>query len=138
MCVDEYDDYSSDRIVLGYSSSDAAVGTCVREMVAKAVIGAPVDADTKVLKNTAVERSGKRTVVRFTVSQTWPETESLDGPWRIMWAVGNVAAGAGGAGGCAAEPAYHGINRGVAPLKWLESLGSTPCAYSPTEHMGEL
>ena len=42
MCVDSYDNYTSNRIALGYASS--TYGSCVREMVATEYVGAPQDA----------------------------------------------------------------------------------------------
>jgi hypothetical protein len=126
MCIDSFDNFTSDRIALGYTSN----GGCVREMVAKNIVGSPEDVDYKILKGTSVERSGDRTILRFTISQHWqyPEanmTGSHDGPYRIMWAIGKVT----GDHGCGATIGYHFNQRGVAPLQWLTS-GSTPCNWT--------
>lgn len=138
MCVDSYDNYTSDRIALGYASSS---GSCMREMVSKNYAAAPVDVDYKILKNTSVERSSGRTILRFTVSQHWPDKKFSimpDGEFRIMWAIGKVQ----GEQGCTAALNYHGVNRGTSPLYWLDALyaGQSPassgCKYSEYE-MGE-
>merc|ERR1719158_2077705 len=53
MCVDAFDNFTTDRIALGYTAN----GGCVREMVKPAssgVIGDPIDTDFKILKNTSV------------------------------------------------------------------------------------
>jgi len=122
MCVDSFDNFTSDRIALAYTGN----GGCVREMVAENIIGAPSDADYKILKSTSVERSGDRTIMRFTVSQHWQDpTDETDGPFRIMWAIGQVTGGSD----CTATIGYHSNHRGVAPLTWL-SIGSTPCTFS--------
>jgi len=123
MCIDAFDNYTSDRIALGYTAN----GGCFREMVSKDLVGTPLDVDYKILRNTSVERSKDRTILRFTVSQHWlyPNASSLgskDGPFRIMWAIGEVTGG----NACSATIGYHFNHRGVAPLKWLTS-GSTPC-----------
>jgi len=128
MCMDAFDNYTSDRIALGYTAN----GGCVREMVAKNYVGTPSDVDYKILKGTSVERSGGRTTLRFTISQHWlyPNASSLgskDGPWRIMWAIGQVSGG----DACAASVGFHFNHRGVAPLKWLTS-GSTSCTSPPS------
>lgn len=129
MCVDEYDNFTSDRMAVGYSAN----GGCVREMVTSKVIGAPSDASYKILKNTGVERSGDRTILRFTASQHWPRAKLFtDGPFRVMWAIGKVSAGKG----CQSEIGYHFNHRGVAPTQWLTTLGSTPCKYNPAEMAG--
>merc|ERR1712100_846872 len=52
MCVDSFDNFTSDRIALGYTAG----GGCVREMVAKELIGTPADVDFKILKDTSIER----------------------------------------------------------------------------------
>jgi hypothetical protein len=135
MCVDKYDSFASDRIAIGYAGGSA---TCFREMVSRNIVGAPVDvpADSLTLKDTAVTRQAKRTVLKFTVSQHWNATMPIDGPWRIMWAIGSVTPGATA---CTSTLGYHTKNRGVAPLLWLQevetggSIGSTACKYSPTE-----
>jgi hypothetical protein len=135
MCVDPYDNFTSDRIALGYASSSQ--GACVREMVMKDVVGEPSDVNYGILKNTSVERAGDRTIVRFTVSQHWPAKNASaiidDGPFRVMWAIGKVS----GDNGCGATIGFHGIQRGVAPINWLETLGSVACNYSAFE-MGEM
>merc|ERR1712151_901121 len=61
MCVDAYDNFTSDRIAVGYTAN----GGCVREMMTNKVIGAPSDADYNILKHTSVERSGDRSILRF-------------------------------------------------------------------------
>jgi hypothetical protein len=124
MCIDAFDNFSSDRIALGYTAN----GGCFREMVSEHLVGTPSDVDHKILRNTSVERSNGRTILTFTISQHWlyPNASSLgskDGPFRIMWAIGQVSGGSG----CSATIAYHSNLRGVAPLKWLTS-GSTPCS----------
>merc|ERR550539_693173 len=132
MCVDSYDNFTSDRIALGYASSS---GGCVRELTMTEVIGPPTDADYKILSHTSAERVDDRTVIRFTVSQHWPEKKLSvmpDGFFRVMWAIGKVTGGKG----CTASINYHGVTRGVAPVDWLLALGSTPCIYNPAE-MGE-
>lgn len=122
MCVDPFDNFTSDRIAVGYTAN----GGCVREMVSKNLIGAPVDAKYKILRSTSVQRSGGRTILRFTVSQHWqPKKDEVDGPWRIMWAIGKVTGGSE----CTADIGYHDHHRGVAPLKWLQ-IGSTACRFS--------
>lgn len=133
MSIDAHDNFTSDRIALGYSSPSS--GACVREMVAKDIVGAPEDVEYRILSNTSVERSAGRTTVRFTVSQRWPNEKQLDGPFRMMWAIGAVTASANG-DSCSATIGYHDKNRGVAPLEWLVAIGSSPCKYDPTE-MGE-
>ena len=45
-----------------------------------------------------------------------------------MWAVGAISGGAGSAGGCNATLGFHDINRGVAPLEWLQ-INSSPCTF---------
>merc|ERR1712039_156180 len=89
------------------------------------------DADYKILKTTSVERSGERTILRFTVSQHWPKV-TFDGPFRVMWAIGKVSTGTG----CTSDIGYHFNKRGVAPVEWLFTLGSTACTFNPNE-MGE-
>jgi hypothetical protein len=134
MCVDSYDNFTSDRIALGYASS--SYGGCVREMVSKNYVGTPVDVDYKILSKTSVERAGDRTVLRFTIKQHWlvPQDPLLpDGPFRLMWAIGKVS----GSSGCAADIGYHAHRRGVSPLDWLVILGALPCTFSPFE-MGDL
>jgi hypothetical protein len=84
MCVDEYDNFTSDRIALGYATSSH--GACVREMVSKDVVGEPSDAALKILSGTAVQRRGNRTVMKFTVPQHWPKKTALDGFFRVMCA----------------------------------------------------
>jgi hypothetical protein len=133
MCVDSFDNFTSDRIALGYTAG----GGCLREMVSKNIVGAPVDADYKILKDTSVERVGGRTVLHFTVSQHWQWDDGLnktDGPWRIMWAIGKVTPISGNdmLTPCAATIGYHAEHRGVAPLNWL-SIGSTPCKFEDDE-----
>jgi hypothetical protein len=139
MCVDSYDNFTSDRIALGFTSN----GGCVREMTTDKVIGAPVDVDYKILKATSIERAGDRTILRFTVSQHWPKSEALklnDGPWRMMWAIGKVFGPRGASIGAPMDTTckdvgigYHSNHRGVSPLEWLLTLGSTPCNYSSYE-----
>jgi hypothetical protein len=147
MCVDSYDNYTSDRIALGYTSGN---GGCVREMIVKqnpSAVGAPIDVDYKIMKNTTVERSNGRTIVRFTVPQHWPKADGFpktimpDGEWRIMWAIGKVTQPQNG---CSAELSYHGVDRGVSPLYWLDLLyfgqspGSLPCmgGFNEYEYSG--
>jgi len=130
MCVDSFDNFTSDRIALGYASSS---GSCVREMISKNLVGNPSDVDYKILKKTSVERHGGRTIVRFTVSQYWPKNGKFDGPFRVMWAIGKVSGG----NGCAADIGYHFAKRGVAPISWLAAINSLPCAFSSYE-MGEM
>lgn len=131
MCVDSYDNFSSDRIAVGYTAN----GGCVREMIADKVIGAPSDVDYKILKSTSVERSGDRTILRFTVSQTWGRgfrrSHAFDGAFRLMWSIGKVSGGNGN--GCTSDLGYHFNKRGVAPLEWLLTLGSTPCTFNGNE-----
>jgi len=134
MCVDAFDNFTSDRIALGYGSSARG---CVREMISKDIVGPPVDVDYKILKKTSVERQAGRTVVRFTVSQHWPTASHFDGPFRVMWAIGKVTGDRTGESACGADIGYHGVNRGVAPISWLGTLGSLPCRYSSYE-MGEM
>jgi hypothetical protein len=64
-------------------------------------------------------------VMRFTLSQHWPEALPSDGYFRVMWAQGAVS---GSDRGCAADLGFHGINRGVAPLEWLNH-NSRPCVF---------
>jgi len=127
MCVDSYDNFTSDRIAVGYTAN----GGCVREMTTDQVIGAPSDADFRLLKGTSVERSAGRTVMRFTISQHWSRT-TLDGPFRVMWAIGKIGSRQG-SDACAASLSYHFNQRGVAPIKWLGTLGSTGCKFDPQE-----
>jgi len=126
MCVDAFDNFTSDRIALGYTSN----GGCVREMVAENLVGAPRDVDYKILKATSIERNGGRALLRFTISQhwQWDDDNRIDGPWRIMWAIGKVSPIAGNAmlDACTATIGYHSQHRGVAPLRWLQA-GSTSC-----------
>lgn len=129
MCVDSYDNFTSDRIALGYASS--SFGACVREMTMKDIIGQPTDVAHKILSKTTVERTGGRTVLRFTVSQHWPE-KAPDGVFRLMWAIGKISGG----NGCSANIGYHGVTRGVAPVDWIFVLGSLPCKYDAIE-MGD-
>lgn len=134
MCVDSYDNFTSDRIALGYASS--SYGGCVREMVSDNYVGTPRDVDYKILSKTTVERAGDRTVLRFTIMQHWrvPLDPILpDGPFRLMWAIGKVSGGSG----CTADIRYHEHRRGVSPLDWLVILGALPCRFSPFE-MGDL
>jgi hypothetical protein len=134
MCVDPYDNFTSDRIALGYASS--SYGGCVREMVSDNYVGTPRDVDYKILSKTTVERAGDRTVLRFTIMQHWrvPLDPILpDGPFRLMWAIGKVSGGSG----CTADIRYHEHRRGVSPLDWLVILGALPCRFSPFE-MGDL
>jgi len=129
MCVDPFDNFTSDRIAVGYTSNN---GGCVREMVSPNIMGAPVDADYKILKKSSIERNGDRAILRFTVSQHWPKKHLAvmpDGPFRVMWAIGKVGSG----NGCASTLGYHNNKRGVAPIDWLLVLGSTPCKYNPSE-----
>ena len=64
MGIDAYDNFTSDRIALGYASPTH--GACVREMtVQNVVVGKPTDTSFPILKQTGVERSGDRTVVRL-------------------------------------------------------------------------
>jgi hypothetical protein len=64
MCVDEYDNYTTDRIVVGYSG--AKQGACVREMVSRQLAGEPVDVpkSERMLRATSVEQRAGRTVRR--------------------------------------------------------------------------
>jgi hypothetical protein len=128
MCVDPFDNYTSDRIALGYASSS---GSCVREMVSKNVVGTPTDVDYKILKQTSVERARGRTILRFTVSQTPFKHRTFDS-FRVMWAIGKVSGGSG----CAADVGFHGSSRGVAPISWLGAINSLPCAFSSYEMDG--
>jgi hypothetical protein len=127
MCIDPFDNFTSDRIALGYT----AEGGCFREMVAKNLVGEPEDVEYKIMKNTSVERVAGRTILHFTVSQHWQEDIwPEDGPWRIMWAIGKVSRGKD-ASACSAEIKYHSNHRGVAPLMWIPEahLGSTSCTF---------
>jgi hypothetical protein len=136
MCVDKYDNFTSDRLAIGYSGG---TGACFREMVSPNLIGSPVDVPTgsKIMKNVGVTRQASRTVLKFTLSQHWPDVMPNDGPWRIMWATGKVVS----ATTCASSLGYHAKNRGVAPLYWLKAIegadgkgiGSTACKYEPGE-----
>lgn len=132
MCVDRYDDFMGDRIALGYASSSH--GSCVREMAMNGnLVGQPTDVASPVLRDTSVTRHGGRTIVRFTASQRWPTKSDRDGPFRVMWAIGSLTNG----NGCQAAFGYHGkTNKGVAPLNWLLTIGSTSCTYRASE-MGE-
>lgn len=130
MCIDSHDNFTSDRIALGYAPSDGS--GCVREMLSKNIIGAPIDVDHQILKKTSVERHGDRTILRFTVTQTPKRT--FDG-FRVMWAIGKVSGSNGN--GCSADIGYHGVKRGVAPVTWLLGLNGLPCRYSSYE-MGEM
>ena len=60
MCVDPFDNFTSDRIVVGYASSSH--GSCVREMISEDIVGTPSDVeDTRqLITKTEVERSGAR------------------------------------------------------------------------------
>jgi len=128
MCVDSFDNFTSDRIALAYTRN----GGCVREMVAENIIGAPTDVDYKILKQTSVQRSNGRTILQFAVSQHWqPPVNETDGPFRIMWAIGQVS----GDDGCSASTGYHANHRGVAPLNWLQTLGSTSCRFDDDENL---
>lgn len=93
MCVDSFDNFTSDRIALGYATSSH--GACVREMVSEGIVGAPSDVDYKILSGTTVTRSGTRTVMKFSVDQHWPDPVPTDGLFRIMWAVGAISGGSG-------------------------------------------
>jgi hypothetical protein len=135
MCVDPFDSNTSDRIALGYTAG----GGCVREMIAKDVVGAPSDVDKKVLKATSIDRVSGRTIIRFTVSQhfQFDNSSDVDGPFRIMWAIGKVTP-SDGQDACAAGLGYHTHHRGVAPLLWLKTIGgsaigSTPCKFDVNE-----
>jgi len=125
MCVDSYDNFTSDRLAIGYTAN----GGCVREMTSDKIIGTPSDVDYKILKKTSIQRSNGRAILRFTVSQHWPKWTSFDGPFRVMWAIGKVSGG----NGCTSDIGYHFNKRGVAPVKWLGVLGSTRCRYNPDE-----
>lgn len=131
MCVDSYDNFTSDRIAVGYTAN----GGCVREMVSPNIVGEPIDADYKLLQKTSIERNGDRAILRFTISQHWPKGAwpkgglVPDGPFRVMWAIGKVSSG----NGCTSTLGYHNHHRGVAPVDWLLVLGSTPCKYNPNE-----
>jgi hypothetical protein len=138
MCIDSFDNFTSDRIALGYTTQ----GGCVREMVAKDIVGAPTDANFKILKNTSVERSNGRTILRFTISQhwQWDNDNKIDGPWRVMWAIGKVSPITHNvmASACTATVGYHLESRGVAPLDWLHnitssSVNSCPCKFGDDE-----
>merc|ERR1712087_87494 len=129
MCVDSFDNFTSDRIALGYASSS---GSCVREMVSKDIVGTPSDVDYKILKKTSVERSHGRTILRFTVSQNPFKHRTFDGPFRIMWAIGKVSGG----NDCAADIGFHGAQRGVAPISWLGAINSLPCLFNNYEMDG--
>merc|ERR1719375_1264670 len=56
MCVDSFDNFTSDRIALSYTAN----GGCVREMISKNIVGSPTDVDQKILKDTSVQRSNGR------------------------------------------------------------------------------
>ena len=133
MCVDAYDNFTTDRIAVGYATP--ASGSCVREMSMPNLVGEPTDVSIPVLKNTSVERVGERTVMKFTAVQHWPDaqpTNMTDGPFRVMWAIGSVTGDAGA--NCRAQIGYHGpTSKGVAPIKWLVTLGSTPCTFDPSD-----
>merc|ERR1719336_1293417 len=139
--MDSFDNFTSDRIALGYASSE---GGCVREMIAKSVIGKPEDAKTQILSYTSVQRLNGRTVMRFTVPQHWQDgNHTMDGPFRVMWAIGKVKAGASGSsGGCDADIGYHNADRGMCPLEWMQPIyfgispGSYPCKFNENE-MGD-
>merc|ERR1719478_808296 len=93
MCVDAFDNFTSDRLAIGYTAN----GGCVREMVSPNIVGEPVDVDFKILKSTSIERNGDRAILRFTISQHWPQKPwpagglVPDGPFRVMWAIGKVS-----------------------------------------------
>lgn len=127
MCVDEYDNYTSDRITVGYATSTH--GSCVREMVITDMVGTPYDVSYKLTTKQSVKRVRKRTAVSFTIPQTWPHKKPFDGWFRTMWAIGKVSDGSG----CDANINYHGKMRGMSPLNWLEVMGSTPCDYDVDE-----
>lgn len=135
MCIDPFDSNTSDRIALGYTAG----GGCFREMIAKNIVGAPSDVKSKVLKGTSVDRASGRTILRFTVSQhfQFDNSSNVDGPFRIMWAIGKVTPSTG-QDACAAGIGYHDNHRGVAPLQWLKTIGgsaigSTPCKFDGSE-----
>lgn len=128
MCIDAYDNFTSDRIAVGYSTPSN--GAYLREMVAKELVGSLKDTDYKIFKNTKVARVQGRTWMTFTVSQHWPHgmlPRLDDGPFRTMWAIGKVSGGKDEA----ANVGYHAGLRGVAPMSWLVALGSSPCRYKP-------
>jgi len=129
MCVDTFDNFTSDRIALGYASSS---GSCLREMVSKNIVGTPSDVNHKILKKTSVERARGRTILRFTVSQSPFKHRTFDGPFRVMWAIGKVSGGSG----CGADIGFHGANRGVAPMSWLGALNGIPCLFNSYEMDG--
>ena len=124
--------FMTDRIAVGYATS--ASGSCVREMSMPNLVGEPADVSVPVLTNTSVERVGERTVMKFTAMQHWPDaqpTNVTDGPFRVMWAIGSVTGDAGA--NCKAQIGYHGpTSKGVAPINWLVTLGSTPCKFDPS------
>lgn len=135
MCVDSYDNFTTDRIALGYASSSH--GSCVREMGLKGtLLGKLTDVEYPMHRGTSVDRAGDRTIVRFTVSQYWPDYKSSimpDGPFRTMWAIGKLM---GSGTGCGADFGYHGLNKGLSPVDWLMIVGSTPCVFSDAEMGG--
>jgi len=130
MCVDPYDNFTSDRIALGYAA-DSYGSSCFREMISTEYVGAPSDVTRTILSKTSVSRVNGRTVLRFTVPQDQnPHVHHepfSDGPFRVMWAIGKVFGK-----GCSAKLGYHGKNRAVHPIEWL-SIGSTACKFEPTE-----
>ena len=62
MCVDPFDSFTSDRIVVGYATS--SYGSCVREMLSEDIVGTPSDVEEtrQLITKTEVERSSTRTV----------------------------------------------------------------------------
>lgn len=128
MCVDPFDNFTTDRIAVGYATS--ARGACVREMISEDIVGEPSDVDFEIFSGTSVARTAGRTVMHFTVPQHWPKAPApvpglkSDGYFRVMWARGTVSGGRG----CNASIGFHGIDRGVAPLEWLQ-INSHNCVF---------
>lgn len=133
MCVDDYDNFTSDRLAVGYAS-DGMSGSCFREMISESIVGTPKDVRFPLMRGTSVERHDKRTIIRFTISQNWPNKRAFDGWFRTMWAIGNVY----GTGGdpCDGLLGFHGVNRAVTPINWLGVLGSLPCDFDSYEYTG--
>lgn len=122
MCVDDYDSAQSKHIAVGYATSGH--GACVREMEAEPNLQ-DVASSARSFSGTRVQRNAGRTIFHFTVPQRWPAEKGWDGWYRVMWAKGVVSGGQN----CDATVNFHGINRGVAPLEWL-NINSRPCSFS--------
>jgi hypothetical protein len=109
-------------------------------MSAASYVGAPADIEesAKVLTATSVTRStsvlkGARTVIKFTVPQSWGTTESeiaelMTAQMRVMWAIGKIT---DADKGCKAAVGFHNLNRGVSPQYWFGM--NTACKFDPND-----